>query len=518
MKKTIRLFLMIFVLAVLTVCVTVPAAADDGLRSGMWGDLTWTLDETTGELTISGEGELSGECELTDAEKDATVSIKIGSGVTRIGYRAFHDWDEVKSVTVSDSVTLIDNNAFSNCGSLKNIAFSENSTLVYIASSAFEDCRLLEEIAIPDSVTVIGDSAFKNCSRLRSVSFSENSSLTTIEEGAFVYCTGLTELALPRSVTSIEGNVFNGCGLTAITIPENVSSIGGSAFKNCTALRQVEFSESGRLTSIGAYAFSGCSDLETIQLPDGLVSIAQHMFADCTSLKSVIIPNSVTKIDACAFVGCTELTEIMIPENVKTVGLSAFESCSKLSRVEFAENSKLEKFDYDPFFLCRALTEVIYHGPICEWEKIIKRSAGAWTETIQFTVTTDGHLWDDGTVTTPPTHLADGVKTFTCTKCDETKTEDVAKLTDHTYGDWESDRDDQHKHTCECGKTEYADHVYDNDKDASCNECGYLREVATGDSNKTQSGCGASVVSGWSILLLLSAATGCVHFQRRRKK
>ena len=54
MKKTIRLFLMIFVLAVLTVCVTVPAAADDGLRSGTWGELTWTFDETTGELTISG--------------------------------------------------------------------------------------------------------------------------------------------------------------------------------------------------------------------------------------------------------------------------------------------------------------------------------------------------------------------------------------------------------------------------------------------------------------------------------
>lgn len=34
-----------------------------------------------------------------------------------------------------------------------------------------------------------------------------------------------------------------------------------------------------------------------------------------------------------------------------------------------------------------------------------------------------GHVWDDGVVTTKPTGTADGVKTYTCTVCDETKTE-----------------------------------------------------------------------------------------------
>ena len=42
------------------------------------------------------------------------------------------------------------------------------------------------------------------------------------------------------------------------------------------------------------------------------------------------------------------------------------------------------------------------------------------------------HTWDDGVVTTEPTCTAEGVKTFTCTGCAETKTEPVAAL-GHNY-------------------------------------------------------------------------------------
>ena len=43
------------------------------------------------------------------------------------------------------------------------------------------------------------------------------------------------------------------------------------------------------------------------------------------------------------------------------------------------------------------------------------------------------HTWNDGVITTAPTHASEGVKTFTCTVCGETKTEAVAKLTQHTW-------------------------------------------------------------------------------------
>ena len=54
-----------------------------------------------------------------------------------------------------------------------------------------------------------------------------------------------------------------------------------------------------------------------------------------------------------------------------------------------------------------------------------------------------GHAWNDGVVTTEPTCINEGVKTFTCTRegCNTTKTEPVAATGVHTYGEWVVDRD-----------------------------------------------------------------------------
>lgn len=45
----------------------------------------------------------------------------------------------------------------------------------------------------------------------------------------------------------------------------------------------------------------------------------------------------------------------------------------------------------------------------------------------------ENHNWNDGEVTTPPTHTETGIKTITCEDCEQTKTETVPAITDHTY-------------------------------------------------------------------------------------
>ncbi len=47
-----------------------------------------------------------------------------------------------------------------------------------------------------------------------------------------------------------------------------------------------------------------------------------------------------------------------------------------------------------------------------------------------------GHSWNDGEITTPATCTTAGVKTYTCTRCGETRTEDIAAL-GHTWNDGE---------------------------------------------------------------------------------
>lgn len=57
------------------------------------------------------------------------------------------------------------------------------------------------------------------------------------------------------------------------------------------------------------------------------------------------------------------------------------------------------------------------------------------------------HTWDNGTIIAGPTCTAKGEKTYTCTVCSATKTEEIA-TTDHTFSDkWKSD-DTHHWHKC----------------------------------------------------------------------
>ena len=46
---------------------------------------------------------------------------------------------------------------------------------------------------------------------------------------------------------------------------------------------------------------------------------------------------------------------------------------------------------------------------------------------------TGEHQWNEGTVTKEPTATETGIKTFTCTVCSETKTEDIPKVHTHDY-------------------------------------------------------------------------------------
>lgn len=47
---------------------------------------------------------------------------------------------------------------------------------------------------------------------------------------------------------------------------------------------------------------------------------------------------------------------------------------------------------------------------------------------VLFTTPKKDHTWDNGVVTTEPTAEKDGVKTYTCTVSNETKTETTPRL------------------------------------------------------------------------------------------
>ena len=384
MKKIISLLLSLAMLLTITSGLNLTAYAN--VQTGKCGDnVTYSLDTSTGVLTISGTGNMRNN-DSPFYNNSCVKSVIIENGVTSIGDLAFKGCRSLTSVTIPNSVTSIGRRAFCLCTSLTSITIPNSVTS--IGFEAFYQCESLTSVTIPDSVTSIGDEAFYQCESLTSVTIPD--SVTSIGNYVFYDCTSLTSATIPDSVTSIGDNAFYDCtSLTSVTIPDSVTSIGNSAFFGCTSLTSETIPNS--VTSIGDNVFSFCASLTSIIIPNSVTSIGEDAFSYCTNLTSIIIPNSVTSIGDFAFSGCTSLTSVTIPNSVTSIGGSAFLSCKSLTSVtipnsvtsigggEFMYCSSLTSIiipnsvtsiGNSAFDSCTSLKDVYYTGSQSDWNKI----------------------------------------------------------------------------------------------------------------------------------------------------
>ncbi len=226
--------------------------------------LSWTLDMTTWELTISGNGRMKdfrrgGTPEAWLEYRDSLRSVIIGEGITHIG------------------------------------------------DCAFRDCPLLASVSLPKSCTSIGNYTFDLCSALTAIVLPEG--LTSIGRTAFWGCSHLQEIVLPRGITSIEDELFCYCSnLRFCTILGDITYIKAYAFAECEALTHIDLPEG--LNSIGMSAFSNCHSLEEINIPEGVTHINLYAFHDCSALKTVTLPSTLTDVGMEAFEFCTALHHI----------------------------------------------------------------------------------------------------------------------------------------------------------------------------------------------------------------
>ena len=109
------------------------ALADE---SGTCGDnVTWTLNTSTGALTISGTGAMTDYTSSSRAPwysyRSSITSVSIGSGVTKIGNHAFNgNYSRLTSVTIPNSVTSIGIYAFINCSGLTSVTIPASVTSI----------------------------------------------------------------------------------------------------------------------------------------------------------------------------------------------------------------------------------------------------------------------------------------------------------------------------------------------------------------------------------------------------
>ena len=273
------------------------------------------------------------------------TSYSIPDTVREIGYSAFYNSSNLKSIWLPNNLESIADKAFCGCSSLTGITIPNGVTA--IGNEAFASCSKLLTVAIPDSVTSIGNDAFKPCTSLISITVGDNNEyyasdngvlydkkqkalllypsannnnsyvipdgVMTIGKMAFYSCKSLTDVTIPDSVTSIGNNAFASCSaLTSITIPDSVTSIGNNALDNCKSLTSITVDENNKYYS---------SKDGVLFNKDRTVLI---LYPRSNNRKSYIIPDSVTTIEDWAFESCNSLTGILIPDSVTSIELNSF--------------------------------------------------------------------------------------------------------------------------------------------------------------------------------------------------
>ena len=125
------------------------------------------------------------------------------------------------------------------------------------------------------------------------------------------------------------------------------------AFYQCTDLSSVQLPNG--LVSIGSAAFRE-SGITTIVIPNSVKKIEQTAFVFCKSLRTIELSENITSLEYGTFTGCEQLVSITIPENVKTIGTHVFANCIGLKSINLP--ASLESIGSRAFANCASLKEI----------------------------------------------------------------------------------------------------------------------------------------------------------------
>ncbi len=235
----------------------------------------------------------------------------------------------------------------------------ENGVLLELDDEDFENVQenneLLMKLVIPDTVTeILNGIAYRaNMSMVDVVEFSDN--IEKIPEGFLANWTNVKRVKLPKNLKSILSRAFFfTSSLETITLPEGLVSIGESAFE-CSSIKKLIIPES--VEEISPSAFKCCYDLEKVEfLGNKLNTIENSLFSECWKLEKIDLPESIENIGVYAFRETQTLAQITIPKSVINIYGGAFLN-SGLTKVDFLCSSVNVHIDS---FNCPKLREIRY--------------------------------------------------------------------------------------------------------------------------------------------------------------
>ena len=361
---------------ILTVATLVVVAL--AVRGGIW---SWNhfMVKPINHVRVEDPTNLCNMYCTLDGNGTLTLEGTFAKNVSAVPDISVYPWDNYRSkirrIIFPNENLMIPEGAFKNCKNLKEVSI--NDKVSDIEDSAFENCSHLKKVTLPKNLESVGNSAFFKTPWLKSHDkFIKNPSGDML----IAYLGDDTEVTIPKEIQTISSSAFEGrTRLKKVTL-NHISTIQSKAFNGCTALAEITLSK--HLYIVGDEAFSGCSNLQTINLPipydsvlwgydvfhgtewadyhrvgdylidrnsilkyygkepeitipDGISYIAGSSFARDDTLEKISIPDSVKDIGCQAFSNCENLKEVNIKGHNTYLGEKSFNSCPKLYRKNF---------------------------------------------------------------------------------------------------------------------------------------------------------------------------------------
>ena len=393
MKK--RVLVLMAMACLLLLLADPPKAA--AVMSGSCGEnVTWSFDESTGVVTLTGTGSTADYAEYegqfwrrNDLVYEITEVI-IEPGITRIGNNLFNCLSNLAKVSIPETVTEIGTSAFAGTN-INQVTVPEGVT--YISERALSG---IEEVRLPSTLTYIAPNALSAYMDRLYVADVESWN-RVVGEGTWAktvkefYVAGVkaTELVIPASITEISSNAFAGCTtIEKLTVSEGVQYIPDGAFSECTGLKEVVLPDG---LSLGKGVFNGCGRLERVTLPSDLLNIPAELFQGCFNLWDVVLPKGLLSIGASAFDRCGSIHSITFPSSLLAIDTGAFWDCTGLKDMRFLGNAPTiahNAFD-------RVTAYALYPAGNATWDSFVK---GDYAGTIRWYEKGAGDVLASGTM------------------------------------------------------------------------------------------------------------------------
>ena len=199
-------------------------------------------------------------------------------------------------------------------------------SLIITPEGVSDECGITA-LTVPESVDYID---LRNFPKLTDITLPETAVLA---EGCFSGCYQIEDLTIPKGNQTLYGvNV----GRTAnVVLPDDVLEVRGP-ISNGDPYRYNNKDGNSNLKSIDLKnvriltggALSDCVALESVTLPDSLITLGAGVFSGCARLRSVQGGGNVRQIGDGCFSACPALTDFgELEKNVTHVGSGAFQNC-----------------------------------------------------------------------------------------------------------------------------------------------------------------------------------------------